>query len=286
MRCGVILLVLAGLLLVGCFRSSGSDTGDAGTLVSDGGVSDGDPSAPCGRIGGHEICGDETCPGFECPSVRSTCSRILGVCKDPGAWNPEPGSNGCWNSARDGEGEVATYCPNGQLCASIDTPPDDLADYFRGSGCVDVAYCEQVRDEGADVQCWYSDTTPFVDGPPLECPEDVHRVSTFCGPSCGGCEWYDSRPLAENGCIGVNEERGYGVCAFAANSTCVSSSSNAELTLFPPDGELGAAVCMLQLVDGVVPEFGHKVFIDACRAYRDRFPDSIDCVDGLWNTVE
>lgn len=270
-------LVCCGIAM-GCFRSSGSG-GDAGR----GDVASDAEAAPCGTVGAHEICG-AACPGYVCPPERAHCSSTLHVCIDEG--ESPPGLNICVNRIRDGEGGRATYCPNGALCAATSSPLTDPDGYLVGDGCVDVTYCEQAITEGLEGRCYYSDLTPFVSGPPLDCPDDVHEISTFCGPGCRGCEWFNATPLAESACVGVNEDRGFGVCAFSADDTCRFGRPNADLMFYTPELGLGRAVCMLMLVDGVVPEFGHKVFLDACRTYRDRFPDSVDCVDGLWNTVD
>lgn len=260
------------MMLLGCFGSHGPDD------VTD---SDGGRSSDCPPLGGMPTCGDR-CED-RCPPDLS-CDFSIGVCA------PNDEYVRLTREGTDDTGAGAmVYCLSGRLGVTGTEP--NGSGWFEGS-CVDQAVCDELLREGGDRVCRYSDRTPYEAGPPAECPSDVpNEFSHYCGPGCGGCEEFpDPFYMTATSCIGVNEERGFGLCVFGSAHVCrrsVEERERFELLEGLSDMAYGRVVCMTQrLADGSWPDWGWFAFESGCRGYRSEFPDAIDCVDDDWRSIE
>ena len=264
------------LMLAGCFGAHGED--DEGLVaVVDGGSAE----APCGRIGSAIRCGGE-CPPVDC-GEGSSCDEVVGHCvyDQDRCW--------LWRDRSDTGGNMR-YCPSGRLCA-IDTERAARSDW--SGPCVDPAYCAEAAGSGDQPTCWYVDRTPYVDGPPEEaCPPSPHGFSHFCGGECGGCDPFPSPfTMTASACAGVNEERGLGLCVFGAERVCErDANESGRIEYFEGitrEREWGPIACMALVgEDGELPDWGWFVFEEGCRAYRDRYPGQVECVDNDWQPLE
>lgn len=273
---GVLLLSLAG----GCFGSHGGDDGDATDpdRWADGGFL-------CESFGRTRTCRDR-CPelGLDACVAGQFCDHLLDVCVDGDA------ATDLTRSARNPDGEVMDYCSDG-LLGVVPVEPPPIA--TRTGTCVDPAFCAELQRTDADFECVYSDRSDFVDGPPSACPGEVpNEFSRYCGVDCGGCDPFPV-PYMEvrSACVGVNEERGFGLCVFGAERVCDRGGRDEherfERLETLTEGRFGRVVCMTQRsVDGTEPDFGWLAFESGCRAYRERFGEAIDCRDADWRSIE
>lgn len=159
----------------------------------------------------------------------------------------------------------------------------------RSSGggiCLGTDYCREAYAAGlTDVACVYSDWTEFVDGPPEveACPPAPDELAPFCGAACSedGCpyhnhglwggEWHFS-------CVGVNEERGLGICAFGGRNGCAEGSPGYAATCEAFYGR--PCACLRQrLGDGTLDERGFVTMASSCLAYRAMYPSGVECMN-------
>lgn len=277
-------LAAAGALMFsGCFLSNttggGDDGGDGGDF--DGGDADGAPVDPrCRPLGGVQRCGP-TCPPC---SVDETCSGIPQVCVPFATASDPRGSDFCNFQFSEGS-TSAQYCWSNAICATWREQPDGF-----GGTCLPPEYCTDAREAGlTDIVCRYSDGTTFDAGPPTvdECPPGNPRT-TFCGGPCSpdGCPW--TIPVTRPGdyavsCIGLSEERGLGVCALGTRKPC-ERGLNLDLLPWMSTQLEEPALCLVPREGDELADIGWVTLADACRGYRDLFPDDFDCVDETWTS--
>lgn len=278
---------LAALLAGACGSSHGP--GDAGA--------DGGPRVPllppaespcdaggfepsCGRLGCYPRCG----PGCsECPPGTR--------CVDPGICVPRGDADaGCWDTMGPDLLELDSYCPRGGPCLGRAS-----ADGGFSGHCVDEDTCRAAEEAGAELECRWYGWSRFEDGPPDgTCPEQDPR-DPFCGGVCPevNCPrvFQGTLLLFPGDCVGVSERRAFGLCRWTTG-LCTRPAEGEEL---PPidvreDREkFGDQVACMRLAEQV--ESGHEdeavyVLASACRAYRARYPDSVECMDAHWNPLE
>ena len=84
-------------------------------------------------------------------------------------------------------------------------------------------------------------------------------------------------------CVGVSEDRAYGVCAFHAAQCQEGNEDLNRVVVGNCTAELGRPCTCIVLSSSRtdVPEVGHPVELEACRAYAGVFP-SVKCVDADW----
>jgi hypothetical protein len=149
--------------------------------------------------------------------------------------------------------------------------------------CFGIEYCRDVVAAGLgdEIGCFYSDWSEFVDGPPPEpeCPPAPDELTPFCGGGCatGGCPFHGGTdPEWRVSCVGVNEERGLGICAFGTTIGCGEDTMSnwCELRFGRP-----CACLRLRLADGELDERGFTTFATSCRAYRERYPGDVECME-------
>ena len=274
------------ILAVGCFRSRG--TPDDASVSSDAGIDartmpDGG-DWPCGMWGDYYRC--------SCPGIRLDCTLLDLECGGPGVCvesrGDERGRNIC--SLPTDRPLTRHYCFGGDFCA---IPLSDEA----GGGCVDASYCRAAIELDLTDKCFYDDLTPFVDGPPspTECPEPAVPLLPHCGGPCGPCPYvmgnFGSSFQQQQSCIGLNEERGYGLCAINGAGTCARPEVGGR-PFYVEEFMIGYGVqlaCMVlfdeEAEDGLADN-GAWVPLDNCRDYVARFPGSYACVDTEWQRIE
>lgn len=268
---------IACLVLLGCFGSHSGDDDRDGSVGTDG-------ASVCTEFGATRTC-RHRCPelGLDACLAEQSCHYEMDVCIN------EDGDVTLSRSSANPDGEVMDYCADGLIGAVPMVPPDTGT---RGGSCVDPAFCAELERSGAERRCIYSDHSPFVNGPPSECPAEVpNELSHYCGVECGGCA---PGPLpymeTRSACVGVNEERGFGLCVLGAERVCERSRDERrrfERLETLTEGRFGPVVCMTQRsAEGDEPDFGWFAFESGCRAYRAHFPEAIDCRDANWNRVE
>lgn len=88
-------------------------------------------------------------------------------------------------------------------------------------------------------------------------------------------------------CVGVNAERGYGICVYTQHYCLESDPERNELRL----GGCGVAAetpCACLVMDHTLEpdqELGYLVEVEACRAYAAAHPGSTKCVDADWSPL-
>ncbi|MGE0790305.1 MAG: hypothetical protein AB7S26_31810 [Sandaracinaceae bacterium] len=262
------------ITLVGCFDAHGGRDGSTDDAGRDGAIAPSDASSGCPPRAGYELCG-ELCEGGSC-GEGARCAGELSVCL------PEVGRFDCDISLVSTSPERspdARYCPRADFCA-IPVGWPQSAERTAGL-CVDLAYCEEVAPE-LGISCRYSDGTRVIDGPPplSACPDDA-GVFPYCGGPCGACPEFVVGHVPFTACAGMNEERGFGVCAWDANDTCARDDISPHPCLPSPPGPFDeACVCLtLRRETGEFAEVGFTVYESSCRAYRGHFPDDVECND-------
>jgi hypothetical protein len=263
--------ILCGALsLTACASSHPGDvgldaSGDSIDASADGGTMD--APHPCGERAGHPICGAgcaAECPGGE---EVMACVEELGVCVYRG---------GCTFQDADGfEPPDAIFCQDGSACEA-----SWVGSYLRGT-CYSIELC---IEESLD--CIYYDRTPVVDGPALdEVPCPVDSSADFCGPGCGFERCPDSpegaSPFDRTSCIGVNEERAIGVCAYATQSVCTPDFRDDYCMVYFDE----PCACLVDRGTSP-PEWGWLTRQSDCLAYRALYPDDFHCLDTTWSEIE
>jgi hypothetical protein len=268
---------------------------DSGTIELD----DGAIVPLCPLFDTTVSCGAE-CPAA-CPAEKPACAEPFGVCRvDNGEWysplDTPVHRDACAIDVRWGE----YYCPDGRLCAVDVSPPiDPEGEEWLSGMCVDPRWCTWDRDGGfsSNVQCRYSDALPYANGPPeMPCGTGAAEESPFCGGACGeACpSWHWSYHDRRYSCVGISEERSFGVCA-PLSARCAPGPTafmglqycEALLSQLPDATELTPCACMV-LAPALVPELadhGWPVALPSCLAYRDHFPDRVRCFDAAWNEI-
>lgn len=282
---------LALMLVPGCYASgtpdggsSAADAGDGavrfdGTVRFDGSVPD-DAPPECFIYGDLRMCGS-SCP-HPCPADRSWCG----------------GDDICY-SGEEEECRVSlegggTFCASGGFCAADEVRWRLMG--RTGGRCFSESYCRYLQDGGGDPErrCRYSEGQPYVDGPPdVPCGTGAWPEGPFCGPTCGACPANLWDPNTPPGCVGVSEERGFGVCA-PYPWRCSPEGGVNERALMQCETRLTAlggwsrCACMLFEPPGdpAFADHGWPVAAQSCLAYRDHFPGQVRCMDASWNELE
>lgn len=241
-------------------------------------ATDGGPmidAASCQRIDGFRRC-DFACPAM-CSGADGRCDYSAQVCRRD---FPEQGV-GCFT-----ESFSDRYCIGGDwYCVTntaVSVPDAGPFTYTFSGTCMPIDFCRDAPAAGMNVACVYSDGLPFVDGPPAgSCPPTVDPMARPCGGACGSELCPD-----QEFCMGVSEERAFGVCASGA--LCAQ-----ELVGMPGGNDLSLQSCSLVTGEScacLVPtpqhldvtgrfERGWAVPSAACRAYASSFPGQARCVD-------
>lgn len=96
----------------------------------------------------------------------------------------------------------------------------------------------------------------------------------------------DEQIVSEPSCIGLNEERGIGLCTYSLGCGPEHILLDPEnFSLFFEEMGLDEPVSCLAFVrGGVVDEWGWITSLAGCRAYRDLYPCSVDCMDYDWTS--
>ena len=81
-----------------------------------------------------------------------------------------------------------------------------------------------------------------------------------------------------NSCVGINAERGLGLCAF-------ERCQEGHPALADPGLRDGEVACLTPLTDGRPAEYGWFTYRDACVAYRDHYPEAFDCLGVDWSPI-
>lgn len=274
-------------LLAGCFLSSrGGDTDaleDDGSVIEDGGGHDDGGTDDCPNLGIYPSCDDLCESREECPGA-GRCINSLDICVVPGDWPSRcvhdfdfPGSTG----------SNACSLPSQVCLQELEFSPElDDRESLHITGCVDHSFCTSPMELHPGHACYYSDLTRVETGPPAEaCPANVSERWPFCGLECGGC-----RDIPEqsgyNGCVGLNDERGIGVCA--RGDSCTPGAFILDPEKWELFGEPEPIACLV-LRDPLTDEYwqwGWPTGAATCRAYRERYPYRFDCRDFDWTSIE
>lgn len=243
----------------------------------------------CPWVGLYAGC-DDLCDGVrECPFEGAVCRTDWDLCVPPDLHRTFEGCNHPFTGTP--EPGPAKQCPRADFACLDDLrsgPNIDERGQALGAGCVHISYCLADPAFRPNHDCYYSDLTRVRTGPPTEaCPADVSTVFTFCGPECGSCPPVEDSPGNwYYGCVGVNDERGTGICAFqdaCGPGSALLEEETSEL-LFGP-GHPPACLVQRDPVSGEYWDWGWTVSVEACAAYRERYPDAFDCRDFDWETI-
>lgn len=278
------LIVVAAVATAGCYGAHVPPS-DAGQLRD---APAGDAAA-CAPIGGYDRCG---CSPV-CEPFAYGCRRGLGVCLPGGPSDRAPYCRYGIDRFDATDENERVYCWNGQVCA---VPP--VAAAAIDGFCVDEVFCDAAAAEGFDVECVWSDGTRRVHGPPrlAACPDSADPNVPFCGGPCGECPLLEY-PAGyvhnwELSCIGLSDDRGHGVCTLGSNFTCRPGRSAAAVAGAPfPSLSLedaGPYACLVFREPALSPELasgGWATLRSSCVAYRERFPDAVECMDDDWAVI-
>lgn len=263
-------------------------------------------NAGCQFVGGYCRC-DESCPLPRDDIANELCQPTYRIC----AWRA---------SGPDFAGEIGggcrftpgrkldKYCPSGQPCAAL--LPEFRSEYQGIFGnrtscsfdsdagpeqfcglCFEPEFCLEARDAGGfpPFRCVWSDGSEVV-GPIArgECPASLPGLTGnlgFCGGVYGdmGCAGMNS---TNSECVGINERRPFGICNID-NIRCTTLDREWTRGYIEFYREVGWDVaCMVTMPQPAgFPLSGFFVHAETCRVYRSFFPDSVDCVDGDWNSI-
>ena len=244
----------------------------------------------CPVIGGLRGC-DDACD-LPCPSGYY-CAEAADVCVRTDGFDHPPGPPTClvYLPAAD-DPPTNVYCHDASQCV-----PDlqALADRHVLAGfCVPEAYCHQAEEAGLQGRCYYHDATQYIDGPDwvTTCPGGADPTVPFCGGACGGCPSLPVPPYYvpfdfQISCLGINEERGYGFCAYMTQSPCQRGYERRWAEL---DATYGSPSVCAVARDPASPdglsEYGWLTLEATCLAYAAAFPDDFACVRDDWIPLE
>ena len=301
--------LIVGLLVVssGCFlrhRNDDEGTDDPGPTddppVLDGGTTDGpigtDAGVPtwgdgCPYVGIYPGC-DDLCDGTsDCPGAESDywCNLTYDICV-PQERFEDPREQGCHFNFGGSNLHGKTCADPDSVCTFDRSSPSWEAvqsrDGYAGSGCSHISLCFASEELQPQLECVYSDLTPVVTGPPEQaCPEQPSEDFPFCGTDCGSCSWEPDR-MPYLGCVGLNDERGVGVCAL--DFGCRAN----DFSLDPANWEgldfIREPLACLLLRDPETGEWWEGGWLTAeasCKAYRELYPDRYDCRNYDWESI-
>lgn len=242
----------------------------------------GDPTGACGGVGCYRRCDtcDDPCPG------GTRCNHLSYCAPGSATTYPARDNRSCRIPLRDFELLWGAGCASGRPCASATEESDP---FYTGS-CVPVQTCVEARaSEPPPFTCLYPDGTPVVTGPPeTTCPMSDPR-DPFCG---GACPWRAcdqlhatfSFAIPVGDCIGLSDQRGFGLCRVSAATCSEEYPIREEFDCVEMLGD--ACVCM------VLPgspagdaNVGSPVLENACRRYRELYPDHVECMSDEWTPL-
>ncbi len=279
-RSGLVALIL----VAGCYLHHSSDPLDAeptDTNTADAGsadartIPDGTSLDGCALIGSHQPCGilcDRACPdGFACHHQSATCIEF-------GDALPARQPTGCDFPDVVHLARPPRYCRNDQLCGLTAAPA------ATGGPCFDRTYCEQAESLGTRVRCIYSDFTSFERGPMATepCPVSPIPDLPFCGLACPSveCPLIDTPPHDYASCVGVTEERSFGLCT-VGNYACPPPPFEPSSLIASAEERIGRplACAVFRLQSTSTEPYGWITGLEVCRQYKARFPEALDCFD-------
>jgi hypothetical protein len=248
---------------------------------------DASTTATCELVAGrYHKCGAD-CP-YMCTAADGPCDPQVGVCVPTPTIRTATGSaehaERCdFNAARGG----LDYCSTGYPCAATrpigagcSWPSTDAAPAFCGT-CVPQDLCLAARSSGLDsFECVWSDGTPVVTGsPPGGCPTALSPNQPFCGGSCGlvNC------PPVPGRCVGVSDQRAFGVCETGIGRCQEDDPTATEQSLTFCTGGLGhGSRCRCLYLMPQASPAGHRggivVLAGICEAYQAAFPANVECM--------
>lgn len=283
-----------------------SDSGHDGAAVVDGslvqvnselGQCTEEDLATCGCIGGFRRC--DTCDAA-CP-LGSACRTVVQVCRE----RDLPTSDEGCTFSKDPVNSIQHYCAVGMPCAVGAGVEGTEEDPFFGN-CMPVEYClaAQTADPplAEPVKCVYADGSELVSGPPPdECPasESDPRLP-WCGGACGRSHMCPEHPhgfdfnYVAGPCVGLSDERGFGVCTFSRNRCLrnpevVQGWTTNELLLRECETRLDEPCVCLVTDDQPVPdgeEHGFAMPASICQTYREHHAGSVTCRTADWQEIE
>lgn len=282
--------VLATLIALtpSCFLTNGrgGDGGDAGAPGTDLGTSlvDGGDEGPCLHFGGTTAqCSRVTAPvAADCGRCTvGGCHPLINVCVDA------PTSGGGRREDDCSAGGMGCWRDNTVCAHPTDAPLEDFPRESGGYGCVSVGYClwiaeQDLPDDHPPVSCFYGEGEPVVNGPPEELCPDERGNDRY--PLCyGACE-----ARCEAGtCHGMNEERGFGVCATGFQLRCSPERPEELASFLDGCSMLADEPCACMVATPTAREdYGVMTPVSTCRAYREAYPDTVDCRDVDWNPID
>ena len=281
-------------LLPGCFLFHGSDD-EAEDGAADSGIErdarmDGASVQPdggdlCEPLGIYSSCGEFCDPGcitVDRPATCNdrcgpglTCLEPFGMCVDPDR-RTELVQLGCRGVAT-----ARYFCTDPRLvCVAIEDG------WGHGGGCFDPSYCEPMRTraEIVGIECYYSDGTVVHDPPPdEECPPGPDPHFPFCGASCAGCDVSTDQVVSQPSCMGINAVRGIGLCTL--NQECQASPFYFDPELIGYGEQPVTCLVFRHPQTGFFDDTGSLTGESACRAYRDLYPDDVDCRNSDWESI-
>lgn len=257
-----LLAALLGVTCVlGCPRTQREHDAAADAGTRDSAVdAAGDADDTCPLLAGIRESCRPRCGDIDCPEDER-CAPSLGFCL------PQVRSS-CVSNLRSGPDGFSVHCADGTYCVTSDSLDDELA---RGP-CTGLAECLDAPRFG--LTCFHYDRSVVTAAPPdAECPAPVDARTPFCGASCPTeCADIDLGDdiVRTNGCIGVNAERGLGLCAFDRCRPGHPALDDARWY----DGDV---TCLTPLAEDA-PDWGWFTYRDACRAYRALHPEAFECL--------
>lgn len=235
------------------------------------------PTAPCGCLGTSLRCDCAT----PCPE-SSQCSPLAPIClgSDTADFIDTCGF-------RD---ESFTYCASGDPCLVRRGPRDEGV-------CIPVETCLELNAPDPPLmtlgtgECRWSTGESVDTAPPaVACPESTFPF-LHCGGSCGSsfCPSIDNGIFQRDqmSCVGVNAERGSGICAYGEDY-CLEDDPEANRWNLGGCGVIADAPCACLVMDHApepARELGFLVEMEACRAYAAAHPGSTKCVDADWSPL-
>lgn len=286
-------------MLSGCYASH--ERGGDGGAADDGSAFD----AACAPIAGYERCHIETdeCPDRPCgpDTAFDRCAPALGVClestaDESGNYDERGSFEQCNVDTPMEPGQPRMFCWSGRACAGRYSDRTGL-----GGWCVEEAFCDAAREEGLDVDCYWSDRSERVTGAPVEttCPA-TNPGEQLCGGPCGECEWPDPFelyfPSFRVACVGRSDRRGLGLCAVETTRLCERGGRSGDdlcgntRVHDPADAIFDGAPCACLAFEnpaapGTFYEWGWGTLAEACLEYQRRYPDTVRCYDADWNEL-
>lgn len=275
-------------IVITVFLAACSASHDLGTDAAvDALAPDAPTAATCDLVAGsYHKCGPDC--SYTCTTADGPCDVAVGVCVPTPTIRTSTGSadhaERCdFNAARGG----LDYCSTGYPCAATlplgsgcTWPSTPDAPAFCGT-CVPQDLCLAARDAGLDsFACVWSDGTPVVTGsPPGACPPSVDAQQPFCGGSCGlvNC------PPVPGRCVGVSDQRAFGLCETGIGRCQEDDPTATEQSLRFCTGGIGhGSPCRCLYLMPQASAAGHRggivVLPHVCEAYQAAFPANVECM--------